>query len=285
MDEKSFLQVATDRISSFDVVMTNGIPGKGKILNQMALFWFDFLEKNGGCPNHIITGNVDEMPEAVRKHADMIRGRCMLVKKLEMCPVESIVRGYITGSGFKDYKATGAVCGIKLPEGLVDCQKLEENIFTPSSKAEYGAHDENITEEQAFKLLAPGVGEELKKQSLHYYDVASKHAASKGIILADTKFEFGFVDGKLTLADEIFTPDCSRFWDMAKYEPGRQQDSLDKQYVRNYLLSINFDKTNPIELPQEVSCWSSPRDACMHRRRHLSHVACLLSRPTLMCPA
>jgi phosphoribosylaminoimidazole-succinocarboxamide synthase len=253
VDEDSVLQVATDRLSSFDVVMTNGIPGKGKILTQLAVWWFETLEKEGGCPNHIITADVDKMPEKVREHADEIRGRCMLVKKLDMLPVEAIVRGYITGSGFVDYQKTGHVCGIPLPAGLVDCQQIPSPIFTPSTKAELGAHDENISFDKTIALLGLERATELSKQSLHYYNVAQKLAAEKGIILADTKFEFGLdKHGALLLADEIVTPDCSRFWDRSKYAAGRQQDSLDKQIVRNYLLSINYDKSTPMVIPDEV---------------------------------
>lgn len=253
LEDGSVLQVATDRLSSFDVVMTNGIPGKGKILTQLAVWWFEKLEKEVGCPNHIITADVDKMPANVRVHADTIRGRCMLVKNLEMLPVEAIVRGYITGSGYKDYKKTGHVCGIPLPQGLVDCQKIPSPIFTPSTKADIGAHDENISFDTTIGILGLKMATELSMQSLSYYKFAQEYAASKGIILADTKFEFGLdKDGTLVLADEIITPDCSRFWDANKYEAGRQQDSLDKQIVRNYLLSINYDKATPVVIPDDV---------------------------------
>mmetsp|Transcript_38072 Transcript_38072/g.74870 ORF Transcript_38072/g.74870 Transcript_38072/m.74870 type:complete len:341 (+) Transcript_38072:57-1079(+) len=253
VDEESTLHVATDRLSSFDVVMINGIPGKGKILTQLALWWFEYLEQNGGCPNHVITGNVDQMPAKVRKHADVIRGRCMLVKNLKMSPIESIVRAYITGSGWAEYKKSGTVCSIRLPEGLQDCQQLPAAIFTPSTKAELGAHDENISFEQACKLVGDVRANELADSSLRYYKLAAKYAASKGVIIADTKFEFGEGSGgELILADEILTPDCSRFWSKEKYVVGRQQDSLDKQHVRNYLLSIDFDKTTPIAIPDSV---------------------------------
>lgn len=253
VDENSTLHVATDRLSSFDVVMTNGIPGKGKILTQLALWWFDYLAKTAGCPNHVITGNVDEMPEKIRAHADAIRGRCMLVKNLKMLPVESIVRGYITGSGWVEYKKSGTVCSIPLPSGLQDCQQLPEAIFTPSTKADLGTHDENISYEKAEEIVGKDMAKQLSDLSLKFYHSGQKLAKEKGIILADTKFEFGLdKDGKLTLADEILTPDCSRFWSAAKYEVGRQQDSLDKQHVRNYLLSINFDKSTPIAIPDAV---------------------------------
>lgn len=254
VDEDSILHVATDRLSSFDVVMTNGIPGKGKILTQLAVWWFEHLEKEaGGCRNHIITADVDKMPAHIRVHADVIRGRSMLVKKLDMLPVEAVVRGYITGSGFKDYKVSGAVCGIPLPKNLMDCEKLPSPVFTPATKAEVGEHDENISFDQTVAIIGLQRSTELAAQSLQYYTLAQEYAASKGIILADTKFEFGLdKDGQLVLADEILTPDCSRFWDAAKYEKGRQQDSLDKQIVRNYLLSIDYDKKTPISIPSEV---------------------------------
>lgn len=254
VDDDTVLQVATDRLSSFDVVMTNGIPGKGKILTQLSLFWFELLSSlPEGCPNHIITGDVDKMPESVQVHADAIRGRCMLVKKLDMLPVESIVRGYITGSGFKDYKATGKVCGIELPKDLRDCEKLGEPIFTPSTKADLGDHDMNVSVAECEKSIGADMTDSLSKASLAYYKKACEIAATKGIILADTKFEFGLDKSKnLILADEILTPDCSRFWEASKYEVGRQQDSLDKQFVRNYLLSIDFDKKTPVEIPEEI---------------------------------
>lgn len=253
VDEHSVLQVATDRLSSFDVVMTNGIPGKGKILTQLAVWWFEHLEKEVGCPNHIITADVDKMPAEVRAHADAIRGRCMLVQRLEMLPVESIVRGYITGSGFKDYKSTGHVCGIPLPAGLVDCEQLPGVIFTPSTKAELGSHDENISMDKCIGSIGLAMSTELSKQSIQYYQWASEFAARRGIILADTKFEFGLDrHGKLVLADEILTPDCSRFWSAEHYEAGRQQDSMDKQIVRNYLLSINYDKATPVRIPDHI---------------------------------
>jgi len=254
IDKDTVLQVATDRLSSFDVVMLNGIPNKGKILTQLAVWWFDYLEKEVGCPNHLITADVDKMPAEVRAHSDAIRGRCMLTKKLDMLPVESIIRGYITGSGFVDYKKTGHVCGIPLPPGLRDCDKLPTPIFTPSTKAEVGVHDENITYEQCVKLIGQKQSAEVAAHSLKYYERARKHAETKGVILADTKFEFGInpKTGQLTLADEIITPDCSRFWEVSKYQAGRQQDSLDKQIVRNYLLSINYDKATPVTIPDNI---------------------------------
>jgi phosphoribosylaminoimidazole-succinocarboxamide synthase len=254
VDEDTVLQVATDRLSSFDVVMLNGIPNKGKILTQLAVWWFEYLEKELGMPHHLVTADVDKMPAEVRAHADAIRGRCMLVKKLDMLPVESIVRGYITGSGLQDYNKTGKVCGVTLPLGLRDCDKLPNPIFTPSTKAELGTHDENITMEQCEKIIGHEKSSQLASKSLKIYDRARRHAESKGIILADTKFEFGLdpKTGAIVLADEIITPDCSRFWEASKYQPGRQQDSLDKQIVRNYLLSINYDKATPVNIPDDV---------------------------------
>lgn len=253
VDEKSTLHVATDRLSSFDVVMVNGIPGKGKILTQLALWWFEFLDKNGGCPNHIITGNVDEMPEKIRVHAEAIRGRCMLVKNLKMLAVESIVRGYITGSGWNEYAERGTVCEIPLPTGLKDCQKLPTNLYTPSTKAELGTHDENISFARSEEIVGKARAKELSELSLKFYKIGADYAATKGIILADTKFEFGLdSSGRLVLADEILTPDCSRFWSMDKYVVGQQQDSLDKQVVRNYLLSVDFDKSTPVVIPDHI---------------------------------
>jgi phosphoribosylaminoimidazole-succinocarboxamide synthase len=253
VDEDTVLQVATDRLSSFDVVMLNGIPNKGKILTQLAVWWFEYLEKELGIPHHLVTADVDKMPAEVRAHADAIRGRCMLVKKLDMLPVESIVRGYITGSGLQDYNKTGKVCGVTLPLGLRDCDKLPNPIFTPSTKAELGTHDENITMEQCEKIIGHQKASQLASSSLKIYDRARRHAESKGIILADTKFEFGLdKNGAIVLADEIITPDCSRFWEASKYQPGRQQDSLDKQIVRNYLLSVNYDKATPVNIPEDV---------------------------------
>jgi len=232
--------------------MKTGIPNKGKILTQLSQFWFSLLDKQG-CKHHLVTADIDEMPAEVKKFEKELRGRVMLVNKLKILPIEAIVRGYITGSGLLDYKKTGSVCGIKLPEGLVDCDKLESPIFTPSTKAELGTHDLNIPKEEAIRIVGKESVNEIQKKAIEYYLVALNYAKEKGIILADTKFEFGINDSKeIVLADEILTPDSSRFWDASKYEAGRPQDSLDKQFVRNYLESIKFDKTNPIELPKEI---------------------------------
>jgi len=252
VDADSLLFVATDRISAFDVVMKNGIAGKGKILTQMSAFWFRMLGDRECGRHHLISADVDAMPASVRRHSDVLRGRVMLVSRLKMFPVESVVRGYITGSGFKEYKEKGSVCGIVLPPGLVDCQKLEQLIFTPATKAAVGDHDENISYEKARTLVGDAI-DIIRARSVELYNLASAFALSKGIIIADTKFEFGInATGQIVLADEIFTPDCSRFWSAAQYTPGRQQDSLDKQFVRNYLESIAYDKKTPIDLPSSV---------------------------------
>lgn len=248
----ALLFVASDRLSCFDVVLKSGIRNKGKILTQLSQFWFDVMK--GIVPNHVITSDVDKMPACVRKHASLLRGRTMLVKKLKMLPVECIVRGYLSGSGWKDYKRTGSVCGIKLPEGLQNSSKLPEIIFTPSSKAEYGIHDENITLEKATEMMGPKLVKQCSDLSKKVYMKARDVAATKGIILADTKFEFGVdAKGNVVIADEVLTPDSSRYWPMSKYEVGRQQQSFDKQFVRDWLESVNFDKKTPIEIPDNIA--------------------------------
>lgn len=266
VDEETFLFVTSDRLSAFDVVMKTGIPAKGKLLNQITTFWLKWVEENGICKTHLITDDVDQMPANIKEHSALLRGRCMLVRKLEMLPVESIIRGYITGSGWKDYKKTGKVCGIALQEGLQHCQQLPEPIFTPSTKAEQGLHDENISEARARELFVeleknPNSSvkdgnllmDELIAKSKAVYMKAAEYAKEKGIILADTKFEFGLnSNGELVLADEILTPDSSRYWPGKDYEVGRDQNSYDKQYVRNWLRDINFDKTTPMDIPTEV---------------------------------
>jgi len=246
------LFVASDRLSCFDVVLKSGICSKGKILTQISQFWFDNLSDI--IPNHVITSDVMKMPLSVQKHANILAGRTMLVKKLEMLPVECIVRGYLSGSGWKDYKRTGSVCGIVLPKDLQNSSKLKEPIFTPSSKAEYGIHDENITFDAAVKMVGQKRADELAKVSLAVYKRARDIAATKGIILADTKFEFGLdKDGKLVIGDEVLTPDSSRYWPASKYVVGQQQQSFDKQFVRDWLEDIKFDKTTPIEIPDKVA--------------------------------
>ncbi|MFP4522605.1 MAG: phosphoribosylaminoimidazolesuccinocarboxamide synthase [Fibrobacterota bacterium] len=244
------LIIATDRISAFDCVIPNGIPGKGKILNKTALFWFDFFSEL--IPNHIITADISEYPEELHKYREQLEDRSVLVKKADRIDIECIVRGYITGSGWKDYKKTGKVCGIKLPEGLKESDKLPKVIFTPSTKAAEG-HDENISEEEAAKITDPETIKTLKEISISVYEKARDYAAGKGIIIADTKFEFGVIDGRISLIDEILTPDSSRFWPADTYKPGGSQPSFDKQFVRDYLSSLDWDKTPPApELPQDI---------------------------------
>jgi phosphoribosylaminoimidazole-succinocarboxamide synthase len=245
------LFVATDRISAFDYVLATGIPEKGHVLTQLSLFWFDFLKDT--VKNHLITANVNEYPEALRAHADQLRGRSMLVKKAQMIDVECVVRGYLSGSGWKDYQKTGAVCGIKLPAGLRDSDKLPEPIFTPASKAVTG-HDENISFDEMCKRTGKDLAVELRDLSIRIYKKAADYAAGLGIIIADTKFEFGHTAEGLVLADEVLTPDSSRFWPADKYEPGRAQESFDKQFVRDYLEAIQWNKQPPApSLPEDVA--------------------------------
>jgi len=244
------LIVVTDRISAFDVVFPNLIPNKGKVLNSISEFWFDYTKDI--VDNHVITTDVSQYPEGLSQFKEELQGRSMLVKKIKMVEAECIVRGYLEGSGLKDYKATGSICGIKLPEGLRQGDKLPEPIFTPSTKASEG-HDQNVSFEELCNVIGTDLAKQLKEISIALYNKASKYAESKGIILADTKFEFGISDGKLIVADELFTPDSSRFWDMKEYEPGRPQKSFDKQFLREYLESINWDKKPPApELPEDV---------------------------------
>jgi len=250
IDDK-YLLVSSDRISAFDVIMNEGIPQKGRVLTKISEFWFDFIGDQ--IENHIISTNVDEYPEVCHKYKDDLYGRSMLVKKAELIPLECIVRGYISGSGWKEYQKQGSICGIELPTGLVESEKLPEPIFTPSTKAEIGDHDENITEEQAIEIVGKETYEFLKSTTINIYKKASEFASEKGIILADTKMEFGYFDGKIILIDELLTPDSSRFWPIEDYEKGRAQTSYDKQYVRDYLLSVNFNKQPPPPtLPDEV---------------------------------
>ncbi|RMG57133.1 MAG: phosphoribosylaminoimidazolesuccinocarboxamide synthase [Deltaproteobacteria bacterium] len=248
---ESLLIVATDRISAFDVVLPNGIPGKGKVLTKISLFWFDFLREV--IPNHLITADVKEYPPEARKFVDILEGRSMLVKKADPVPIECVVRGYLAGSGWKEYRETGAVCGVSLPPGLRESEKLPEPIFTPATKEEVGEHDVNITFEEMCERVGRDVSEKLRDVSLELYRRASEYAATRGIIIADTKFEFGFSEGEIILIDEVLTPDSSRFWPADKYEPGRSQESFDKQYVRDYLLTLDWDRTAPGPLlPEEV---------------------------------
>ena len=244
------LMVATDRISAFDYILEDEIPHKGAVLTQISLFWLEQLKDVIG--NHLISADVADLPEQFKPYADYLRGRFMLVKKAEMFPVECIVRGYLAGSGLKEYQKQGTVCGIQLPEGLVNSSKLPEPIFTPSTKAEIGDHDENISFERCAEILGEDAATQLRDLAIKVYTTARDHAAENGIIIADTKFEFGVIDGQIILADEVLTPDSSRFWPGDAYEPGRDQASFDKQYVRDWL-NANWDRTgNPPRLPQEV---------------------------------
>jgi phosphoribosylaminoimidazole-succinocarboxamide synthase len=245
------LFIASDRISAFDYILATGIPHKGRVLTQISLFWFDFLADI--VPNHLITADVDKYPAAVRKYADPLRGRSMLVRRAEMFPVECVVRGYISGSAWKEYKASGKVCGISLPAGLQESDQLPEPIFTPATKATTG-HDENISFDQMCKIVGVETASHLRDLTLRVYKKAAAYALHRGIIIADTKFEFGRAPQGLTLADEVLTPDSSRFWPADKYAPGRPQDSYDKQYVRDYLEQIHWNKQPPAPaLPPEVA--------------------------------
>ena len=244
------LIVATDRISAFDVVLPSGIPAKGIVLTQLSLFWFRLLE--GIVPHHVVSAQVAEYPPALSRHGEQLEGRSMIVHKTDPLPVECVVRGYLSGSGWKDYRATGSVCGIPLPAGLQESQRLDPPLFTPSTKAEAG-HDENISFAQVEATLGPGRAAEVRDVSLEIYRRASAHAEERGIILADTKFEFGVRDGRLVWIDEALTPDSSRFWPRDGYAPGRGQPSFDKQYVRDYLETLAWDKRPPgPALPAEV---------------------------------
>ena len=244
------LLVATDRISAFDFILPDEIPHKGEVLTRISCFWFELLD--GVVENHLVSTDVEDLPEQFKPYGDYLRGRFMLVNKAEMFPVECIVRGYLAGSGLKEYKREGTVCGIPLPEGLVNSSKLEEPIFTPSTKAEIGGHDENISFERCVEIIGEDDATALRDLSLAVYTKARDHAADRGIIIADTKFEFGRLDGKIILADEVLTPDSSRFWPGDEYEPGRDQASFDKQFVRDWL-TANWDKTGePPHLPQDV---------------------------------
>src|SRR3954468_1755307 len=251
IDEKQLLFVASDRISAFDYVLATGIPNKGRVLNQISLFWFDFLSDI--VPNHLITADVDKYPPAARKYVDQLRGRSMLVRRAEIFPVECIVRGYISGSAWKKYKSTGKVSVITLPTGLRESDAFPEPIFTPSTKATTG-HDENISFDQMCDTVGVETASHLRDLTLRVYKKAAAYARNRGIIIADTKFEFGRTPQGITLADEVLTPDSSRFWPADKYAPGRAQDSYDKQYVRDYLEEIHWNKQPPAPaLPPDVA--------------------------------
>lgn len=244
------LIVASDRISAFDYVLPSLIPEKGKILTQLSLFWFEYTTLV--CPNHLVASDVDAYPSQLQRHRNILDKRSMLVRKTEVVPVECIVRGYLSGSGWKDYKASGKISGVKLPPDLSESDRLDEVIFTPSTKAEEG-HDINISFKEMQKIVGAQLAEKIKKVSIELYQKASLHALSKGIIIADTKFEFGLLDDELILIDEIFTPDSSRFWPVAAYSPGKSQPSLDKQFVRDYLESTDWDKQSaPPSLPETI---------------------------------
>lgn len=245
------LLVASDRISAFDVVMANGIPNKGKILTQISKFWFDFFAKE--FEHHMLTDDVSTYPEPFCNYADQLEGRSMLVKKVEVLPVECVVRGYLTGSGWKEYQQSGTVCGQKLPKGIAQCGKIDDLIFTPATKAQMGEHDENISFERCVEVLGAERAEYVRDSSLAIFEEASAYAEEKGIILADTKFEWGISGNEIILIDEVLTPDSSRFWPADSYKEGRDQDSYDKQFVRNYLEMINFDKNGEgVVLPDEI---------------------------------
>jgi phosphoribosylaminoimidazole-succinocarboxamide synthase len=244
------LIVATDRISAFDVILPTGIPEKGKVLTQISLFWFRLLEDV--IPNHVVTSEVDAYDPALQRYRDQLEGRSMIVRKTDPLPVEAVVRGYITGSGLKEYKAKGSVCGIPLPPGLRESDRLDPALFTPSTKADVG-HDENISFADVEKLIGGARAAEVRDVTLKIYERARAHAESRGIILADTKFEFGVKDGKLVWIDEALTPDSSRFWPKDSYKPGQSQPSFDKQFVRDYLEGLSWNKQPPApELPADV---------------------------------
>src|SRR5437879_4392971 len=244
------LVIATDRLSAFDVVLPTPIPNKGKVLTQMSAFWFDHFKDF--VPNHVVSTRVEDYPEGLQEFRDQLDGRSMLVKKAKVFPIECVARGFLTGSGLKDYNKTGKVCGIQLPAGLRDSDRLPTPIFTPSTKAETG-HDENISEEQAAKVIGEQNIQKLKELTLSIYSRAVDYASSRGIIICDTKFEFGTIDGKVSIVDEMLTPDSSRFWPADQYSPGKPQPSFDKQFVRDYLERIKWNKQPPAPaLPADI---------------------------------
>ena len=247
----SLIIAASDRISAFDVIMKSPIPYKGMVLTQVSKFWFDFLGSD--VENHLITDDVSKFPSPFNKYGAQLKGRSMLVKKTKVLPVECVIRGYLAGSGWKEYQQSGTVCGHKLPAGLKQCQKLPEPIFTPSTKAEQGRHDENIDFAKCTELIGREKAQYVRDKSVAIFKKASKYAESRGIILADTKFEWGVLGEKIILIDEVLTPDSSRFWPADKYEPGKDQESFDKQFVRNYLEDIKFNKSGPgVVLPDDI---------------------------------
>jgi len=247
----SLLIVATDRISAFDVVMPNPIPDKGRVLTQLSKFWFDFTSEI--VPNHVISTEVKDFPKECQPYKEILDGRSMLVVKADPIPIECVVRGYLSGSGWEEYRKTGEICGISLPKGLVESIKLEEPIFTPATKAEAGLHDENINFERVEKAVGEDLAQRLKSLSIAIYKMARSFAEEEGVLIADTKMEFGIRDGRLLLIDELLTPDSSRFWPKKEYRPGHSQKSFDKQFLRNYLLSIEWNKSPPApRLPEGI---------------------------------
>lgn len=255
---EELLIVATDRISAFDVVLPSGIPDKGKVLTSISLFWFDYL--GDIVENHLVTADVTQYPEPARRYAGELDGRSMVVRKADPFPVECVVRGYLAGSGWAEYSESRSVCGIKLPDGLKNSDKLPEPIFTPASKEDVGKHDINISFDEMVSITGLAVARQLRKYAVGLYVKAAEYALSKGIIIADTKFEFGLYSGEIILIDEVLTPDSSRFWPASHYEPGRTQDSFDKQYVRDYLLTLDWDRQPPgPELPEEVVTGTSEK--------------------------
>lgn len=264
VDNEHLLFVATDRISAFDYVLATGIPEKGKVLTQLSLFWFDLLKDI--VPNHLVTADVEQYPAVLRPYKEQLRGRSMLVVRADMVAIECVVRGYISGSAWKEYKQTGSVCGISLPSGLRESDKLPQAIFTPSTKALTG-HDENISFERMAQQAGPELSRELRDLTLKIYQTAADYARQRGIIIADTKFEFGRTAAGLVLADEVLTPDSSRFWPADSYQPGKAQDSFDKQYVRDYLEEIRWNKQPPAPaLPPEVARKTSEKYLEAYRR-------------------
>ena len=254
---ENLLMVATDRISAFDFILPDEIPFKGEVLNRISAFWFDKFADI--VPNHLVSIDPADFPEEFAEYRDYLAGRAMLVKKAQTIPIECIVRGYLTGSGKKTYDENGTVCGIQLPEGLTEASKLPEPLFTPSTKAEIGDHDENISVERCCEIVGEDIATQIRDLSLKIYKAAAEYAATRGIIIADTKFEFGVIDGKVTLIDECLTPDSSRFWPAASYEEGKIQPSYDKQFVRNWL-KANWDMTGETpHLPAEVIDGTSER--------------------------
>jgi phosphoribosylaminoimidazole-succinocarboxamide synthase len=254
------LLVASDRISAFDVVLPDPIPHKGEVLTKLSLFWFDLL--GDVVANHFLSDDVDELPAQFAGDRDWLRGRSMIVRKADVFPVECIVRGYLAGSGWAEYQSSGTVSGVSLPPGLRESDQLEEPIFTPSTKAEAGRHDENISFERMVEIVGADAAEELRRTSVALYSEARSHAADRGVIIADTKFEFGLVDGTFTLVDEVLTPDSSRFWPADQYVPGQSQPSFDKQYVRDWLADSGWDKSPPApRLPRDVVEGTSARYA------------------------